>query len=205
MSDNPQDTATKEVDIKTCAKCGKSGSDFRRCSRCKEARYCGVECQKTHWPTHKADCKPASEKPKPADEDTVVGFVECETYEECRVYLVKNPQIITKEISDEMFQKGFLCLKTHPKEIGTRFIRNAQILQYLLDIRKASGGQQDITLFFTRILDPTNPEYRNNFNVEYKTLVKRILKRIKEKEKEAKKAGKVDDTSSTTTTEETSK
>lgn len=46
------------------------------------------------------------------------------------------------------------------------------------------GGQQDITLFFTRILDAHNPEYRNNFNNEYLTLVKRIRKRIKEREKE---------------------
>lgn len=47
-------------------------------------------------------------------------------------------------------------MQTIDIEIGTRFIRNAQILQYLLDLRKISGGQQDITLFFSRILDPTN-------------------------------------------------
>jgi len=133
------------------------------------------------------ECIKPEDKPK-YSEDDVVGFVECASYEECKDWLQKHPQIITKEVSDEMFQKGYLALKTHPPEIGTRFIRNAQILQYLLDIRKASGGQQDVTLFFTRILDPINAEYRTSFNKEYQTLVHRVLQRIKEKAKEEKTA-----------------
>lgn len=88
--------------------------------------------------------------------------------------------------SNDVSFKGYLALRTHPPEIGTRFIRNAQILQYLLDLRKASGGQQDISLFFARILDQTNKEYIKSFTEEYMGLVKRILKRIKEKEKEEK-------------------
>ena len=28
-----------------------------KCSRCKESRYCGPECQKAHWPDHKRVCK----------------------------------------------------------------------------------------------------------------------------------------------------
>ncbi len=43
-------------------------------------------------------------RPKPIEEDTVVGFVECATFEECRDYLQKHPEIITKEISEEMFE-----------------------------------------------------------------------------------------------------
>ena len=54
-------------DVK-CAQCGKSGKalqntggaggDFKRCSRCKAAFYCGPACQKKDWPTHKAACAP---------------------------------------------------------------------------------------------------------------------------------------------------
>ena len=57
------------------------------------------------------------------------------------------------------------------------------MIQHLLDIRKVSSGQQDINLFFTRILDPKNAEYRRSFNLEYTDFVRRALKRIEEKNK----------------------
>ena len=31
---------------------------YKKCSRCKQARYCSVSCQKAHWKTHKLECKP---------------------------------------------------------------------------------------------------------------------------------------------------
>ena len=69
--------------------------------------------QKEDWTNHKAECIKPEDKPK-YSEDDVVGFVECASYEECKDWLQKHPQIITKEVSDEMFQKGYLALKTHP-------------------------------------------------------------------------------------------
>eukprot|EP01102_Stenamoeba_stenopodia_P020881 TRINITY_DN8288_c0_g1_i1.p1 TRINITY_DN8288_c0_g1~~TRINITY_DN8288_c0_g1_i1.p1 ORF type:complete len:325 (+),score=68.03 TRINITY_DN8288_c0_g1_i1:317-1291(+) len=39
-----------------CGHCGKSAS--HRCSRCKSVLYCSQDCQKTHWPDHKPNCKP---------------------------------------------------------------------------------------------------------------------------------------------------
>lgn len=57
------------------------------------------------------------------------------------------------------------------------------MLQYLNDLRKMSNGQQDINLFFARILDEKNPEYRRSFNQEYMNFVNRALKKIEEKKK----------------------
>ena len=38
-----------------CAKCDQPAE--HKCGRCKVARYCNLECQRDHWPTHKAECK----------------------------------------------------------------------------------------------------------------------------------------------------
>ncbi len=43
-----------------CAHCGELGFQLPKCSRCAESssppRYCGKECQRAHWPTHKGGC-----------------------------------------------------------------------------------------------------------------------------------------------------
>jgi hypothetical protein len=41
-----------------CSHCGKHGVGFKHCSVCKEASYCGVECQKAGWKQHKKSCAP---------------------------------------------------------------------------------------------------------------------------------------------------
>jgi len=40
-----------------CANHPDAGS-LKRCSQCQVALYCGKECQKAHWPTHKLSCIP---------------------------------------------------------------------------------------------------------------------------------------------------
>lgn len=40
---------------RACGACGKQGP-WKRCSRCLQIYYCGVECQTSHWPTHKTNC-----------------------------------------------------------------------------------------------------------------------------------------------------
>eukprot|EP00884_Botryococcus_braunii_P004394 jgi/Botrbrau1/13956/Bobra.250_1s0010.1 len=43
-----------------CAQCGKaSGGDVKLmdCAGCRSVQYCGRDCQKSHWPSHKAACK----------------------------------------------------------------------------------------------------------------------------------------------------
>ncbi len=43
----------------TCAHCGVSAAKIMRCTRCKKARYCSVDCQKAAWAKgHKSVCKP---------------------------------------------------------------------------------------------------------------------------------------------------
>jgi len=185
VEDSTSNPATETKLPKTCARCKKEGTGFPKCSRCKDTFYCTRQCQQKHWSDHKEKCIPPEKRPKPPSEDVVVDYVECESFEDCRDHLIKHNELINKQVSDEMFEKGFLALKSHPPEIGTRFIRNAQILQYLLDLREVSGGQQDVTLFFARILDPNNSEYKTSFTLEYQTLVKRILTRFKEKEEAA--------------------
>lgn len=42
--------------VLSCANCGKTDEKLSRCSKCHFERYCGSECQKTHWPQHKVIC-----------------------------------------------------------------------------------------------------------------------------------------------------
>lgn len=39
-----------------CNFCLKESSDLKTCSKCESAKYCGIECQKQHWPEHRQDC-----------------------------------------------------------------------------------------------------------------------------------------------------
>jgi len=42
-----------------CSSCGKASGALKRCSRCKSAAYCSVECQKRAWRQHKLVCAAA--------------------------------------------------------------------------------------------------------------------------------------------------
>lgn len=51
---------------RTCDFCGKQEEDSRhllRCSRCKDAYYCGESCQRLAWTSHKKECKRKSRAP----------------------------------------------------------------------------------------------------------------------------------------------
>lgn len=39
-----------------CIYCNWPGTRYR-CSRCKDAKYCSIRCQKNHWSTHKLSCE----------------------------------------------------------------------------------------------------------------------------------------------------
>ena len=56
LGDSGLPTATGD----RCRKCGKrsaaDGGALKRCQRCREVKYCSVECQKKDWKTHRMEC-----------------------------------------------------------------------------------------------------------------------------------------------------
>jgi hypothetical protein len=53
---------------RVCAVCGASPA-VKRCGACKAVNYCSAQCQREHWPNHKAFCG------KKTEEDTVAREV----------------------------------------------------------------------------------------------------------------------------------
>ncbi len=49
-------TAKEKSAERTCNKCGLQGVGLQRCARCKKVWYCGRECQREDWKTHKGKC-----------------------------------------------------------------------------------------------------------------------------------------------------
>jgi ankyrin repeat protein len=55
------DEQTAYLEAKThCSNPACASAGIKKCTGCKEVRYCGQECQLAHWPAHKADCKAAA-------------------------------------------------------------------------------------------------------------------------------------------------
>jgi hypothetical protein len=58
-----KDLRNKPNKPNVCAGCGtdsaKGGQTLLVCSRCKDRKYCSLECQKLHWKVHKKLCEPA--------------------------------------------------------------------------------------------------------------------------------------------------
>jgi tetratricopeptide (TPR) repeat protein len=48
--------ATVDGELK-CGACSKTGKSLSVCGGCEKERYCGLECQKRHWPIHKKACR----------------------------------------------------------------------------------------------------------------------------------------------------
>ena len=52
-----EDLSNNENDESACANCGKEGSNFNICNKCKEATYCNAACKKKHRSKHKKQCE----------------------------------------------------------------------------------------------------------------------------------------------------
>lgn len=55
------------VTASSCGFCGAEKKNLSKCSRCKSVFYCTKECQKSHWKTHKPNCKLPPEIPEAND------------------------------------------------------------------------------------------------------------------------------------------
>lgn len=42
--------------IESCAFCGLRSAKLKKCLRCNKTKYCGRECQRRHWSSHKLNC-----------------------------------------------------------------------------------------------------------------------------------------------------
>jgi hypothetical protein len=61
MSAATEAAETDDVNMLRCASCGIAGGDgdisLKTCTACHLVKYCGVKCQRDHWPKHKKECK----------------------------------------------------------------------------------------------------------------------------------------------------
>ncbi|KAJ7057903.1 hypothetical protein C8F01DRAFT_1151489 [Mycena amicta] len=48
-------TSRNTTSRNACSMCGKTNAPSR-CSGCLVSRYCGTQCQRTHWSAHKSEC-----------------------------------------------------------------------------------------------------------------------------------------------------
>mmetsp|Transcript_29165 Transcript_29165/g.40940 ORF Transcript_29165/g.40940 Transcript_29165/m.40940 type:complete len:250 (-) Transcript_29165:57-806(-) len=48
--------ANGAVGANKCANTGCVDVGTKKCAKCREARYCGKDCQKAHWKVHKTEC-----------------------------------------------------------------------------------------------------------------------------------------------------
>ncbi|ELP90280.1 hypothetical protein EIN_503960, partial [Entamoeba invadens IP1] len=83
--------------------------------------------------------------------EDVANFLDQEKYEDCREYLIKHYKLIDRKVADGLFEDSLTTFVEYPPQYGARMVRCSQILTYLCDIKEATHGQQDITLFFYRL------------------------------------------------------
>ena len=57
----------------SCHKIEPPNEKFKRCSRCKTAKYCSSECQRSHWKKHKKECKRMQDQRKEGSEEGEEG------------------------------------------------------------------------------------------------------------------------------------
>ncbi|PBL00332.1 hypothetical protein ARMGADRAFT_956095 [Armillaria gallica] len=113
----------------SCDHCEKTlrRADIKVCSRCKNARYCSPECQKSHWRKHKADCGPGH----------------------CTILKLAERSLAVPALMEYLIFAAILHLDliTAPDNAGTHFIhvhctlQPADISSYLQ--RLLSGGPED--------------------------------------------------------------
>ena len=91
-----EDLSNENDEIAVCANCGKEGSNFNICNKCKEAKYCNASCKKKHRSKHKKRCeKRVAElhdealfgEPPPQDGDCPICFLRLPSLDNGRRYM----------------------------------------------------------------------------------------------------------------------
>ena len=82
-------------DLKVCENCGQQARKMRTCSGCKTVNYCGVECQKQSWRSHKSACDPDFGLPRGTRgiEYTVLDTPLAAELHETQIRLQRNHQV----------------------------------------------------------------------------------------------------------------
>uniref|UniRef100_UPI0037E7B2E9 ubiquitin carboxyl-terminal hydrolase 19 isoform X2 n=1 Tax=Semicossyphus pulcher TaxID=241346 RepID=UPI0037E7B2E9 len=105
------------IPISKCAACLKppvSEEDkLKRCTRCYRVGYCNQACQKTHWPNHKALCRPNTEN---------VGLPFLVSVPESRLSYARLTQLLEgySRFSVNVFQPPFQSGRTSPETPQSR-------------------------------------------------------------------------------------
>ncbi|NXA37773.1 UBP19 hydrolase, partial [Eudromia elegans] len=97
--------------VAKCAACQKKqlseDEKLRRCTRCYRVGYCNVACQKTHWPDHKALCRPEN-----------IGFPFLISVPESRLTYARLAQLLEgyARYSVSVFQPPFQLGRVSPEQ-----------------------------------------------------------------------------------------
>ena len=80
-----------KIKVQRCASCGIAGIDdvkLKDCSACHLVRYCGVKCQKDHWPRHKKECKKRAAELR---DEILFKQPECNQFGDCPICCLPIP------------------------------------------------------------------------------------------------------------------
>ncbi|XP_038137311.1 ubiquitin carboxyl-terminal hydrolase 19 isoform X3 [Cyprinodon tularosa] len=105
------------IPISKCAAClkppGSEEDKLKRCTRCYRVGYCNQHCQRSHWPNHKAQCRPHSEN---------VGLPFLVSVPRSRLSYARLAQLLEgySRFSVNVFQPPFQSGRTSPETCPAR-------------------------------------------------------------------------------------
>uniref|UniRef100_A0A8C9G7S0 Ubiquitin carboxyl-terminal hydrolase 19 n=1 Tax=Pavo cristatus TaxID=9049 RepID=A0A8C9G7S0_PAVCR len=154
------------VPVAKCAACQKKQlseeEKLRRCTRCYRVGYCNVTCQKTHWPDHKALCRPEN-----------IGFPFLISVPESRLTYARLAQLLEgyARYSVSVFQPPFQMGRMSPEQGLQPLCAAATSAPELGDGDRASGLLQEPPL--SPAVPELHPEMSDTGTVRSKVLAAR--------------------------------
>jgi hypothetical protein len=120
----PTHTAPKQRGYRICDTCGAvenpSIQKFRYCGGCMTTQYCTPECQKSHWPSHKAICQHTAAQVSGAKQQATSAAYPDEN-------LVKHLRKFTSTHSSLLGWAGFQALQL--KRLPANIRQNALLIE----------------------------------------------------------------------------